>query len=153
MSHRWLISMLAGRRSGAPGSLHCACAGKCARRRARPGCTLLLGIVILCRKESDVMEDESGNKISPFCIKMLIIYFIFCRHCYARGGERVPGAVRRYVRIRHWTTQLLLYYSYCNYNAALMMILCFSGDIIHLFPYRKSGITFRGICECNIITI
>ena len=40
--------------------------------------------------------------------------------------------------------------SYCNYNAALMMILCFSGDIIHLFPYRKSGITFRRICECNI---
>ena len=28
-------------------------------------------------------------------------------------------------------------YSYCNYNAALMMILCFTGDIIHLFPYRS----------------
>ena len=76
MSRRRLISMLAGGAARVPGSLHCACAGKCARRHARPGCTLLLGIVILSRKESDVMEDESGNKISPFCISV-DINFIF----------------------------------------------------------------------------
>ena len=79
--------------------------------------------------------------------KSVDINFIFCRHCYARGGERVPGAVRKYI---YTSLDDTIVASYCNYNAALMMILCFSGDIIHLFPYRKSGITFIGICECNI---
>ena len=94
------------------------------------------------------MEDETGNKISPFCIKVLILILFFgdIAMLEVEKGSQAPSEG---TYIRHWTTQLLLAIV-TIYNAALMMILCFSGDIIHLFPYRKSGITFRRIYECNI---
>ena len=44
--------------------------------------------------------------------KSVDINFIFCRHCYARGGERVPGAVRKYV---YTSLDDTIVASYCNY--------------------------------------
>ena len=67
------------------------------------------------------MEDESGNKISPFCIKVLILILFFADIAMLEV-EKGSRARSEGTYIRHWTTQLLLA-SYCNYNAALMMIL------------------------------